>query len=73
MGANLYVVSGYLKRSFEMMVLLKNTKLGLWPRAMPKRTVNISLILTQLCKFDHNLCTTVICCLTLSSRLSNGR
>jgi hypothetical protein len=41
-GCKPAVVSGYLKRSFELMVLLKSTKLGLWPRAIPKRKAKIS-------------------------------
>jgi hypothetical protein len=43
-----WIISGCLKRSLCQMVLLISTRQDLWPRVIPKRKANISLILIQL-------------------------
>src|SRR5438034_11184172 len=48
MDANLYDVSGCSRRSLGLMVLLRSTRRGLWPRVIPKKKVKTSLILTHL-------------------------
>jgi hypothetical protein len=48
MVVNPWVVSGCLKRSLDLMVLLTSTRQGLWPRVIPKRKTKISLILIHL-------------------------
>jgi hypothetical protein len=44
----LWVVSGCSKIRLCQMVLLISTRQGLWPRVIPKRKANISLMLIHL-------------------------
>jgi hypothetical protein len=46
--ANLWVVSGCLKRSSSLMVQFKSTRLGLWLKAILIKKVKTFLILTHL-------------------------
>jgi hypothetical protein len=48
MVVNLWVVSRCLKRSSSLMVQSRNTRLGLWLKAMLKKKEKTSLILTHL-------------------------
>ena len=48
MVANHWDVSGCSKRSLGLTVLLKSTRLGLWPRVIPRKKKKISSILIHL-------------------------
>jgi hypothetical protein len=48
MVANLWVASGCSRRTVSLMVLLTSTRLVLWLRVIPRKKVEISLILTHL-------------------------
>ena len=43
MVVNLYVANGYSRKSLGLMVQLRGTRHGLWPKDIPKRRVEISL------------------------------
>jgi hypothetical protein len=48
MVVNMWVASGCLKRISSLMVQLRSTRLDLWLKAILRKKVKISLVLTHL-------------------------